>query len=121
MQRNVRKLLAGLALGLMLATPSFAAPLIQIDLFDTKQEYEGFVSAVQTNHFFVISSDNQVHRVMLKPEDHMPELFAGTKVKVVVRPDDSGELYLVKLENLTPINPGATTQETGPFLKLEIK
>ena len=108
-----------MALGLMLATPSWSAPLIQIDLFDNKQEYEGFVSAVQTNHFFVISQDNKIHRVMLRPADHMPELFAGMNVKVVVRPGDNGELYLDKIQNLTPLNP--TTPEPGPLLKIDVK
>lgn len=95
--------MAGLALALTLALPSWAG------LFDNFSDYTGFVSAVQSNHFFVCMPDNSIVRVMLRNDSHLPSLFAGNQVHVTVSPGTDGNWYLEKLEMLDP----ATGQPTA--------
>ena len=103
MIRTARKVMAGLALGLTLVLPSWAG------LFDNNSDYTGFVSAIQSNHFFVCTPNNTVILVMLRTNSHLPSLFAGNQVHVTVSPGTDGNWYLEKLEMLDP----ATGQPTA--------
>ena len=106
--RNLRKALAGLALGLLLSTPSWAG------LFNSNVDYTGYVSVVQTNFFFVLTQDNQFVRVMLNPGDVRPDVFSGNRVHVTVAPGNDGQWYLVKLEQLDATKATVTTTPATP-------
>ncbi len=82
-------------LSVLTAAPSLA-------LFGPPSDtWEGTVNYIQPTNFTLITSDAQMYRVMLTPEQKLPsEVQLGTPVRVVVIQADNGYWFLDHFEKI---------------------
>lgn len=85
-----------------------------LDILFPPTRVGGTVGYVQTNHFMLVSSDNQYLRIFLKPGQVMPStIVPGMWVTGTVRENDQQQVILETLDGVQAPN-GEVVQPVAP-------